>query len=334
MAEDQDNVIHVAFGKDGARRVPAPDPAAPPDSVPPPREKDPLADLYTARDVARLFSLSSSRLRYWARTGFIRPSGKTGRRPFYTFQDLISLRVAKGLLEQGVPLRAVRRSVEALRRSLPRVTRPLSELRVIADGQTVLVQGDGASFEPTTGQLVLDFAVQSLRDDVVRVLAHPRQSAASRKVAYERYLEGCRLDEDDATVALAEDAYRDAIRLDPSLSNALTNLGNLRFRRGYSPEAELLYRRALEIDPSQPEAHYNLGFICFERGDTGEAVRFFGEALVHDPGFADAHFNLAMALEDLGDLDAARPHWETYLRLDPSGPWAAIAERHLAQPRA
>ena len=48
------------------------------------------------------------------------------------------------------------------------------------------------------------------------------------------YLEGCRLDEDEATLDRAEACYRRAITLDPALANALTNLGNLRFRRGDS----------------------------------------------------------------------------------------------------
>jgi tetratricopeptide (TPR) repeat protein len=252
-----------------------------------------------------------------------------GARRFYPFQDLISIRAAKGLLDRGVQLRRVRRSVEALRVSIPRVVRPLAELRVVADGQTVVVRGDEGTYEPATGQLVLDFEVRALRDDVVRVLRRGARSDADRRAAYEHYLEGCRLDEEETTFDRAEQSYRRAIELDPSLANAVTNLGNLRFRRGFPDEAEKLYRQALEIDATQPEAYYNLGFLCYERGDADSAIGWFRKALDHDPSFADAHFNLAMALEELGRVREAKPHWETYLRLDPSGPWAGIARRHL-----
>ena len=333
--EDQNNVIHVRFGKDGAHRVEVPPPADGAQSEQATargrsRREDPLADLYSVSEVARVFGVKPSRLRSWDKSGFIQPSARSGRRRYYTFQDLIGLRVAKGLLDQGVSFREVKRSVEALKSSLPRVARPLSELRVVADGQTVVVRSeDGATFEPTTGQLVLDFEVRTLRDDVVRVLKNHHTVTERRQAAYEHYLEGCRLDEDEATIDRAEAAYRAALELDPALSNALTNLGNIRFRRGFVEEAEQLYASALAVDPTQPEAHYNLGFLHFESGAADKASRSFEQALAHDPAFADAHFNLAMAYEELGRYHDARPHWQTYLELDPSGPWAEIARRHL-----
>jgi DNA-binding transcriptional MerR regulator len=342
MKEDDDNVIHVRFSKDGSAHreptppEPEPEAAQPEKSSSPRRDRngDPLAGLYSIHEVAQIFGLKVGRLRYWDRSGFLRPSGRSGRRRFYTFQDLIGLRVAKGLLSEGMSLQQVRRSVDALSKSLPKVVRPLSELRVSADGKTVVVHGEEGTFEPTTGQMVLDFEVQSLADDVVRALDERRPRTADKQKAYDLYLEGCRLDEDEATAERAAELYRQALALDPSLSNAITNLGNLRFRKGELEEAELLYQRALTVDPSQPEAHYNLGFLAFERGEPSAAVPHFEEALSQDPSFADAHFNLAMAYEELGRLDDARPHWESYLRLDPQGPWAEVARRHLRRPRA
>jgi tetratricopeptide (TPR) repeat protein len=121
------------------------------------------------------------------------------------------------------------------------------------------------------------------------------------------------------------------LSLDPTLSNALTNLGNLAYRRDQLEDAERYYRRALECDAEQPEALYNLGFLHFERDEIGEAIFLFREALESDPAFADAHFNLAMALEEHGDREAALPHWEHYLALEPEGSWADIAEEHLRE---
>lgn len=79
-----------------------------------------LVDLYSIGEVSRIFSIPASRLRSWDRRGFIRPSGKKGRLRFYTFQDLIGIRAAKGLLDSGLSVLRVRRSVQALRDSLPR----------------------------------------------------------------------------------------------------------------------------------------------------------------------------------------------------------------------
>jgi tetratricopeptide (TPR) repeat protein len=254
-----------------------------------------------------------------------------GGRNYYTFQDLVGVRAAKGLLEQGVPLRQVRRSVESLREVFPEAAKPLSELRVLADGRSVVVQDEGGTYEPVTGQAVLDFHIDGLESDVVRLLHFDHDDRAR---AYEHYLEGCRYDENEDTYNRAEHAYLKALSLDPTLSNALTNLGNLEYRRNQVDAAEQYYRRALECDPEQPEALYNLGFLHFERDEVNEAILLFGEALRSDPSFADAHFNLAMALEERGDRAAARPHWERYLALEPGGSWADIAEKYLQKGRS
>jgi tetratricopeptide (TPR) repeat protein len=335
---ERDNVIHVAFGEGGGRIANA---AAPPKQQPagmepvraPEERDDPLADLYSAADVARLFGVHPSRLRYWDRTEFLSPSGRRGRRRYYTFQDLIGLRAAKSLLDEGVPLQRVRRTLESLRALLPKVTRPLNELRVTTTGSGsgagVVVRDARGSFDPQTGQGMLDFEVSALRDDVVRTLKRHGTSDVQRKGAYELYLEGCRLDEDESTFERAEELYRKAIALDPTLANAYTNLGNVRFRRGFPEEAEVLYKQALSVDEDQPEAFYNLGFLQYERGDAKSAVTCFERAVTIDPAFADAHFNLAMALEEAGDTARARRHWQTYLQIEPDGAWAEVARRHL-----
>lgn len=333
-----DNVIHVRFGPGGGRRVDPPVPrarrAAVAESVPPPEfgrsaVTEPYAELFKRKEVSRLFDIPPGRLRYWDRSGFLSPSGKVGRRRFYTFEDLIGIRAAKELLERGVSLARVRRSVENLHRTLPNVTRPLNELRIRGEGHAVVVRDAEHSYEADTGQLQLDFEVKAIRDDVVRVLRPRAIDPEDRHKAYQHYLEGCRLDEEEATFERAEERYRAAIELDPSLANALTNWGNLRFRRGDVEEAQGLYERALAIDEEQPEALYNMGFLAFERGETTDAAASFRLAVQHDPGFADAHFNLAMALEELGRSREARPHWTTYLELDPTGSWAEIARRYL-----
>jgi tetratricopeptide (TPR) repeat protein len=344
-----DNVIHVNFGSRPQRQAQAPAPVPAPERsvkgtqpprrlVPPdpadenarPHSQDPLGDVYSMRDAAKLFSLTPSRLRYWERSGFIARSVQTGAQRYYSFEDLIGIRAAKELLDEGVALQAVRRSVEALRASLPRVARPLSSLRIVAEGHSLLVRDDRGSYEPQTGQLRLDFEVSALRDDVVRVL---RRGAKQNDFAqaYQHYLEGCRFDQDNGDPERAEAAYRRALDLDPTLANAITNLGNLMYRRGRIDDAENFYIRALQVDPEQPEAFYNLGFLLYDRGDTAAAVLNFRRALRTDPSFADAHFNLAMALSDLEKHDEARQHWETYLKLDPNSPWAEIARRHLVK---
>jgi tetratricopeptide (TPR) repeat protein len=326
------NVIHVAFGATGGR-IPAPGSSglgadADRSAAGTGDDREPVTDLFTRREVAKLLGVSETRLRSLDRAAIVSPSGQRGKQRAYTFQDLIALRATRELLNHHVRLRDVARAIGALRHALPRVTRPLQELRIVGDGRRVVVRAEEGSFEPLTGQMVLDFQVQALREDVVRVL-RPGTSPARARTAYDLYVQASALDEDPSTYDQAEELYERATRLDPTLAIAYTNLGNIRFRRGDEAAAATLYRRAIEVDPHQPEAHYNLGYVMLERGDARGATAYFERALEGDPRFSDAHFNLAMAWEQVGERARARPHWRKYLELEPTGTWADVAREHL-----
>ena len=332
---DPDKVIHVIFGPGGGR---APDPSTdagtrPPsprasDPPPPPPGREPVTDLFTGSEVIRLLGISPGRLRSLDRAGIVPPTGRRKGRRAYTFQDIIALRAARDLLTQKVRLRDVSRAIDNIRSSLPKVTRPLSELRIVSDGKRVVMKSSAFSYEPITGQMLLDFDVKALRDDVVRVL-RPVAGKERARTAYDLYVQGSQLDEDPATLDQAEALYKRALELDPWLAIAYTNLGNIRFRRGDDEAAEKLYGKALSLDAKQPEAQYNLGYVMLERGHPDEAVRYFKGAIASDPQFADAYFNLAMAYEQAGDPAKARPSWRKYLEIEPTGTWAEIARKHL-----
>ncbi|MBK9263498.1 MAG: tetratricopeptide repeat protein [Polyangiaceae bacterium] len=329
-------VIHVVFGPGGGRVAEPPRPPTPVNDAqpalslePPPVPREPATDVYTGAEVCRLLGITAQRLRSLVKVGIASPSGRRKGRRAYTFGDLITLRAARDLLAKKVRLKDVARAVENIRSTLPKVTRPLAELRIVSDGiGSVVVKSAAGTFEPLTGQLVIDFEVKALRDDVVRVL-RPMVGRDRAKTAYEHYVRGTQLDENPATLNDAEELYRRAIELDPWLAIAYTNLGNICFRRGNVDEAELLYRRALDIDRKQPEAQYNLGYVMLEHGHSYEAVAFFRGAIESDPRFADAYFNLAMAYEQAGDRAKALPCWRKYLEIEPTGTWAEIARKHL-----
>jgi tetratricopeptide (TPR) repeat protein len=329
---DDGKIIHVQFGgrrgrSAGKRRgkgeragAPKKDAAAP--------TLEPTRDVYTRAEVEKLTGTTPSRLRAIERQGIVAPSGRRGRQRAYTFQDLIALRTALGLIARGVKLRDVKRSVDALVRTLPKVKKPLLELKVVSDGARVVVKGQGGTFEAATGQMLIDFDVRALRDDVVRVL-RPAVKQHRQRVAFEIYKRASELDEDPATMDEAAKLYKQAVEVDPLLAIAYTNLGNILFRKGDETAAEGLYAKALAIDPRQPEAKYNLGYLMLERHELDVAIRYFQGAIESDPRFADAYFNLAMAYEELGDRRNARPLWRTYLELEPTGTWADIARQHL-----
>ena len=111
------------------------------------------SDLYPVRDVVEILKISRRQLQYWAQTDLIAPSSKTnGGHGRYTFEDMVALKAAKRLIDSGVSVQRIRKSIRALRGLLPTVKRPLSELVLVATGDVVLAFRDGTAFDAVSGQ--------------------------------------------------------------------------------------------------------------------------------------------------------------------------------------
>jgi DNA-binding transcriptional MerR regulator len=119
-----------------------------------PRDRRPgPGELFRAGDVVQIVQVSRRQLQYWAQTDLIRPSAKTpGGHGRYTFEDLVALKAAKRLIDAGVSVQRIRSSIGALRRLLPTVQKPLSELVLVATGDVVLAFKDGTAFDTLSGQ--------------------------------------------------------------------------------------------------------------------------------------------------------------------------------------
>lgn len=111
------------------------------------------SDLYPVRDVVEILKISRRQLQYWALTDLIAPSERTeGGHGRYTFEDLVALKAAKRLIDAGVSVQRIRKSIGVLRRMLPAVERPLAELVLVATGDVVLAFRDGTAFDALSGQ--------------------------------------------------------------------------------------------------------------------------------------------------------------------------------------
>ena len=122
-----------------------------------------MREYFLVTDVVRITGASQRQLQYWDETGFLKPSAKTKRRRKYSFFDLIQVRIAKKLLEKGVSLQKIRRSLERIRIIIPGLKFPLSELMLYTDGQNIFVNHRGSRFEAVTGQTMIEFNIEELK---------------------------------------------------------------------------------------------------------------------------------------------------------------------------
>jgi tetratricopeptide (TPR) repeat protein len=268
---------------------------------------------YTFGAVAEILGISESKLRYWSQSGFVGPSLRRGGKQVFSFQDLVSVKAAKELIERGFSTAQIRKALETVRVSLPGVDRPLDRFRVAFDGDALVVVDEGAAFE-LSGQRVFDFGLGELA-----ARAAPDATPLARGgTPYESFLEGLRHEEagDDGK---AEACYRRALDGDDALAAAHTNLGAIAHRRGDVDGARRAFEEALACDPDQPEARYNLASLLYEAGEVEVAVAELRRVVQSAPAFADAHYNLATALERLGSKRQAREHLERYLALVEDG---------------
>ena len=292
---------------------------------------------YSFADAARILDLAPSRLRYWHRTALVTSSASIGDQPAFGFRDLVCIRTVRELLDRGVPLRRIRRSVEAIRQRIPELEGPvLGSLRVwMEDTDRVVIRHAGALVEPD-GQLVLDFELAPpSSEDLIPLRGG--EGAAPAVPDLERALEGfelgCRLDSDPATYADAIDAYRQAVQADPEFTDAFCNLGTVHYNRGERDLARVCYERALGLEPSHVEANFNLANLLEELGEDESALRHYKDAMAVDPCYADLQLNLALLYEKLALPRRACEHWRRYLQLSPAGNWADVARQRLDKAR-
>jgi tetratricopeptide (TPR) repeat protein len=271
---------------------------------------------YSSKDVAKLLGLTVAQVRAFARDGFLTPARarRVGDLQF-SFQDLVILRAAKGLVAARIPTRRIRRALKKLRLELPR-GRSLAELRIVAEGDRIVVSDGDTAWNPESGQVSIDFAVADLATRAAPIARRTAQAARLAEGDFDAtgwYELGLELEA--VAPVEARDAYRRALELDAHHADAHVNLGRLLHEQGLVEEAERHYRQALQESPNHATAAFNLA-IAFEDLDRpADAIEAYRMALVTEPRLADAHYNVARLYDKAGKKAAALRHLSIYRRL-------------------
>ena len=265
-----------------------------------------------------MVGLSVGQVRAYVRQGLLSPERGPRNALRFTFEDLVLLRAAKGLLESSIPPRRVKASLRKLRGALP-AGRELRSLRIFAEGDEVLV-GDGRSrFRAGDGQLLFDFDTQDLLEQaaplaLAAVRAERERAAAVGPTASGWYERGCDLE--DLDEAAAREAYRRALELDPAHAETHLNLGRLLHERGDAQAAAAHYQLALAARPDDTTGWFNLGVALEDTGELEAALGAYLRAIELDPTLADAHFNASRLYERRGQKAPALRHLRAYGKLN------------------
>ena len=125
----------------------------------------------------------------------------------------------------------------------------------------------------------------------------------------------------------AEEAFENALRLNPRYTEAALNLSVTYNDRGKYDRAREVYTRAVSASVGQPNQldrfargklanmHADLGAAYRQLGQYADAVREYEKALTLGPDFHDVRTRLGATLREMGDLGAAAQQFER-VRLD------------------
>jgi tetratricopeptide (TPR) repeat protein len=283
-----------------------------------------------------MLGLSPARLQAYVKAGLLCPQrGHDGELRF-SFQDLLLLRTAEGLVTERLPPRRVRDALQRLRRRMP-IEQPLTGIQLSTEGGHVVVRDGATAWRADSGQGLLTFSdpTAALRPEHVRVGAavaeiRPLTSIVefegdseggraridndgAHPTADDLYDLGCSLETSAPEAARA--AYHRVLAVDPHHADTHVNLGRLMHESGDHSFAEEHYRAALALRPDDATARFNLGVVLEDRGRPDAALEMYEATVAVDPGNADAHFNAARLHDSAGHYEAALRHLREYRNL-------------------
>jgi len=262
---------------------------------------------YRTKEVAELIGLNTDQVRHYVRRKLVQPSRGARGEFRFSFQDVVLLKTAKGLMDASVSTRKAYRALVKLKKELEQV-KSLSSVRIYADGSSVVVRDDTHVWEVETGQAQFDFSTQELAGNVAEIAnKHVHEATVADDLDTDEWY-NLGLDLEEVDPEKAPDAYKQAIRLDPKNADAHVNLGRLYQLGGDLKHAKRHYELALTARPGHQLAYYNLGTVFDELDEMGQAADFYQRA----PGIPDAHYNLARIRELQGDEVSALRHMRQY----------------------
>jgi tetratricopeptide (TPR) repeat protein len=260
--------------------------------------------LFTTSEVAKILNLQDSRIRAFVRAGFLAPERGRKKALQFTFQDVLFLKTAKGLLDSRVPSKRVIRMLSSLKRQLAK-DRHLASIKIYADGDRVIAWDGKARWQPDSGQFLFNFDARTVMQKAKLSLSQPKR--AKEELTAENWFD-LAVELESSSILEAQRAYHRALELDPQMAAAHLNLGKLYHDAKETKKAEAHYQAAIASAPEDAAPFFNLGVLMEDIKQPQRALTAYRAALRLDPSFGDAHYNLGLLLDALGNKSEAFSH--------------------------
>ncbi len=148
------------------------------------------AEGFSGSQAASIVGISYRQLDYWARTDLLRPAISeaqgSGTRRFYSYRDLLELRMIKSLLDAGIRLETIRDIFRYVRSN---THEDISSAHLVISGSSVIMcQGDELVDVVRRGQGVLNLLpLAQVKEDIdVRLLQLSAADSSSDTAVFSR----------------------------------------------------------------------------------------------------------------------------------------------------
>ncbi|MEK6777723.1 MAG: MerR family transcriptional regulator [bacterium] len=152
--------------------------------------------IFNSKTACKLTGVTQRQIDYWDKTHLIKPSVKEasgyGSVRLYSFVDLVQLKVLKTLIDQGISLQKVRKSISYLKKNFPEIRKPLAELRFITDSKTIFILTRNKKVILDTlakGQLVMSIAIGEIIEGLKGAVENIREERKYKVKAKKKYYE-------------------------------------------------------------------------------------------------------------------------------------------------
>lgn len=108
-----------------------------------------------------------NQLKYWVRISLVAPE-REGKSFFYSFKDVVKLRVLVSLRRKGLSLQKMRKGIKSLSKMLPD-DEPLSRLIIYTDGVDMIVVEKGKYFSAITRQHYFRFDTEQIGAEIIKL---------------------------------------------------------------------------------------------------------------------------------------------------------------------
>ena len=140
-----------------------------------------MKKIYPTNLVCKLTGATLNQLKYWVRINLVSPA-REGKSSFYSFKDIVKLRVLVSLRKNGLSLQKIREGIKILSAMLPD-NEHISRLIIYTDGVDMIVVENGKYFSALTKQHYFRFDTEQIGAEIINLQRTDNSLAKTRDIS-------------------------------------------------------------------------------------------------------------------------------------------------------